>query len=129
MSRKSENNSFFEDLKAGLEEGIRFLRGELDLRTFVPPPPPEMKAKEIIRLRQRCEMSEQQFAQVLKVSTKTVRSWEQGTRRTGQSALNLLHVLKVWPEILLQAEDEAPRRHKAGAKKRKSATGRKKQTG
>jgi len=57
MSKTSKKRSFYEDLKAGLEEGIRFLRGEISLRTYeIPCAPPPMSPKEIIALRERCQM-------------------------------------------------------------------------
>lgn len=37
MSKNSKSESRFERLKTGLEEGIQFARGELDLRTTVIP--------------------------------------------------------------------------------------------
>jgi putative transcriptional regulator len=98
MRDSAKRSSFFEELKAGLEEGIRFACGELNLRTTeVPDQPPEMGAGEVLRLRQRCKMSQGVFAQMLNVSTKTVQSWEQGERRPSQAALRLLQLLEAEP--------------------------------
>jgi len=85
-------------LKAGLEEGILFAQGKMDLRTTeVPDDPPEMAAEDVLRLRQQCQVSQAVFAQMLNVSLKTVQSWEQGERKPSQAALRLLQVLEAEP--------------------------------
>ena len=101
MSKASKPNPFFEDLKAVLEEGIRFARGEQTLRTTViPEPPPAMRSRDVIDLRRRLNMSQIEFACTLNVSTKTVQSWEQGSRSPSQAALRLLQVLGAKPDLL-----------------------------
>jgi transcriptional regulator with XRE-family HTH domain len=56
-----------------------------------------MGAREVLRLRQQCKMSQAVFAQMLNVSTKSVQSWGQGERRPSQAALRLLQVLEAEP--------------------------------
>jgi putative transcriptional regulator len=105
MSAKSERRTFFERLKAGLEEGIQHAQGKLTLRTTTvtaPDLPPERSAREVLELRQRFQMTQQSFAQLLNVSTKTVQSWEQGERKPSQAALRLLQVLAERPETVCQ---------------------------
>jgi putative transcriptional regulator len=48
-------------------------------------------------------MSQAVFAGVLNVSTKTVQSWEQGTRTPSQAALRLIQVFRQDPSRVLQA--------------------------
>ena len=103
MSEPSKRPSLFERLKTGLEEGIQFARGELNLRTTeVPDRPPELRASDVLHLRQKCRMSQGVFAQMLNVSTKTVQSWEQGERKPSQAALRLLQVIGARPQIIFR---------------------------
>ncbi|MBL8798450.1 MAG: helix-turn-helix domain-containing protein [Planctomycetia bacterium] len=101
MKNPTGRKPFFERLKTGLEQGIRHARGELALRTTtVPSPPPVMPAREIVGLRKRLELSTDQLARILNVSTKTVLSWEQGRRRPSQAALRLLQILAAKPRMV-----------------------------
>jgi putative transcriptional regulator len=91
-------SSFFESVKAGLEEGIRFAKGELKLRTTeIADRPPSLNGKDVFHLRQQLEMTQVTFAHLLNVSKKTVQSWEQGERQPTQTALRLLQVLAADP--------------------------------
>lgn len=92
----------FERLKEGLEEGVRYERGELELKSNsveIPRPPREYEAEDIKDIRERLEMSQAQFAKFLFVSTKTVQGWEQGLRRPTSSAARLLQFIEE-PELL-----------------------------
>ena len=108
MPRK-KNNSMFEDLRQGLEEGIAFAKGKKDLRTaqFEVSPPPEFDAERIARLRLQLRLSQSLFALALNVSPKTVQSWEQGYRRPRQSALRLLEIMDKKPELVEELINEA----------------------
>lgn len=71
----SSNNRLFERLKTGLEEGIAFTQGKIDLKTTeVPETPPEIDAETLTALRKAADMSQAIFARVLNVSCKTVQS-------------------------------------------------------
>jgi putative transcriptional regulator len=101
MNNRTERPSLFERLRAGLEEGIQFARGERDLRTTaLPASPPDLDAQAVRRLRRRCRMSQGVFARLLNVSVKTVQSWEQGERKPSQAALRLLQVLAERPDAV-----------------------------
>ena len=101
MSSPSERKPLFERLQASLEEGIRFARGELNLRTTRGPArPPQKTARQVVRLRRRFRMSQAVFARMLNVSIKTVQSWEQGERQPSQAALRLLQILAASPEMV-----------------------------
>jgi len=103
MSNSSKRASLFARLKAGLEEGIQFAQGELNLRTTVlPGRPPPLAAQEVVHLRQQLNMSQGVFAKMLNVSPKTVQSWEQGERKPSQAALRLLQILGTRPEVVCQ---------------------------
>ena len=90
------SNTFFKDLKAGLEDAIAHKKGKLDLRSVsieVPEPPAEYKPKDIKNIRERNRYSQGYFAKVLNVSVKTVRSWESGVRAPSHAALRLLEIV------------------------------------
>lgn len=93
----------FERLKEGLEAGIRHARGEIELRsTVLAEAPPVMTARDIGRLRKTLHVTEQQFARMLNVPLKTVRSWELGDRKPAHAALRLLQVLASKPEAVCE---------------------------
>jgi putative transcriptional regulator len=103
MSKSTQRPALFERLQAGLEEGIQFARNELTLRTTeIPERPPDLRAREVLRLRQQLKMSQGVFARMLNVSSKTVQSWEQGERRPSRAALRLLQILGALPEEVCQ---------------------------
>src|SRR5437867_2141189 len=86
-----------EQVRKGLEEAIRHAQGESTLKTTVlelPDPPPDVSAGELAKLRLDSQMSQDVFARLLNVSTKTVQRWEQGTRKPSQAALRLIQVFR-----------------------------------
>ena len=94
-----------DQIRKGLEEAILHARGELSLKTTVltlPEPPPEIQAGEVMTLRRDHQMSQAVFARLLNVSTRTVQSWEQGSRKPSQAALRLIQVFREDPEGLFR---------------------------
>jgi putative transcriptional regulator len=88
-----------------MEQAIRHSNGEIALKTTVielPDPPPVILAEEVARLRLDHEMSQAVFARLLNVSTKTVQSWEQGTRKPSRAALRLIQIFGEDPGGLLR---------------------------
>lgn len=104
MSKGKQEPSFFEQLRAGLEECIAFTRGELELRTVeIPDAPPPWGAAEVLRLRQRLKMTPGVFAGIMNVSPRTVQHWERGERTPSQAALRLLQILDADPDAVARA--------------------------
>lgn len=93
----------FAQLEAALQQALEHARGERhDLRTTVrAAPPKQMKRQDIIKLRERLNLSQPLFASVLNVSVKTVQAWEQGLRAPSHAALKLLTIASKHPEVLL----------------------------
>ncbi len=93
----------FPQLKEALEEAIAFEQGRsVGLRvTQMPPPPKDLRPKEIRAIRKSLGMSQAQFARLINVSSNTVESWEQGARRPREATLKLLTIAKRQPEALL----------------------------
>lgn len=93
---QSTRPSLFERLRVGLEEGIEQARGETTLRVTritLPAPPPLYRPEEVRGLRNRLQLSQRDFANLLAVSPKTVQSWEQGLRVPRYSSARLLQFL------------------------------------
>ncbi len=87
----------FDRLQAGLTEGIAHARGETELvetTLTIPAPPPEYDAARVRALRSHLNLSQPHFSRILNVSAKTVQSWEQGTRKPGQSSARLLQIIE-----------------------------------
>ncbi len=81
MTSPKGRKPLFERLKTGMEEAIRHARGEIALKTTIvefPDPPPEIQPEDLKKLRDDNRMSQDVFARVLNVSTRSVQSWEDG---------------------------------------------------
>lgn len=93
----------FPQLKEALAGAIAFEQGRTEgLRvTQIPPPPKELRPREIRAIRRALGMSQAQFARLINVSSNTVESWEQGVRRPREATLKLLTIAKKQPEALL----------------------------
>ena len=103
MNAEKQRKPLAERLKAGLQEGIAYAQGKIDLRTIqLPDRPPKFSAKKVIHLRESRGMSQAVFARLLNVSPKTVQSWEQGQRVPSQAAQRMLHVFQERPEMVLE---------------------------
>ena len=76
---------------------------KLTLRTYSAiAPAPELKPKDIIKLREARNLSRPLFAQILNVPPVTVRKWESGERKPSGAALRLLEIMQRKPEALLR---------------------------
>jgi putative transcriptional regulator len=97
--------SVFEGLREGLQDAIAYEKGQtINLRVQeIPAPPKPVSPKEIRRIRETLNATQEVFASYLNVSANAVRSWEQGTRRPQQAALKLLAIAKKNPLALLTA--------------------------
>jgi len=94
-------------------EALRFERGELSLRVTRR----ELKSgrevsagfggQRITRLRERLNLSQPVFAQVLNVSAETVKKWEQDKRTPEGSALRLLELTEQHPEWVIERLEKA----------------------
>jgi predicted RNase H-like HicB family nuclease/DNA-binding XRE family transcriptional regulator len=90
-------------------------------RRGVPLPPPAFsplrayaaaidEAERIRAIRQRLDVSQRDFAEMLNVSVSTVRSWEQGLRVPDGASLRLLDIAERQPEVLMEAPIQRQRR-------------------
>ncbi len=101
MTAKNKPESLFDRLKASLEEGLRHIRGEVELREYdIPAKPPVMKSAEIVDLRERLELSQATFSGLLNVSLSTLTLWEEGKRKPTGAAARLLQVYAERPDVV-----------------------------
>ena len=85
-----------DELGALLLESIRQAKagqGVVREQTFV---------NEAIEARQNVGLSQQEFAEILGVSVRTLQAWEQGKRNPSKAASVLLKIAKVEPKVLLR---------------------------
>jgi putative transcriptional regulator len=121
MNLPQNRKPLFEQIKTGLEEAIRHAKGEITLKTTVvelPDPPPEIGAEQLTSLRLGSRLSQAVFARVLNVSTKTVQSWEHGTRRPSQAALRLIQVFGQNPGTILRVAGMSENRASSSPKRK-----------
>lgn len=60
----------------------------------------DFKVPDILEARMRVGLSQEKFANVLGVSTRTLQGWEQGRRNPSGAARSLLMIAKRRPEVL-----------------------------
>jgi putative transcriptional regulator len=123
MSENRKRLPVADQIRKGLEEAIRHAKGEITLKTTVveiPEPPPAIQPEELTKLRLDNRMSQDVFACVLNVPTRSVRSWEEGTRRPSQAALRLIQVFRQNTAGVLEVVGMAAAREPAGPRRRPS---------
>jgi putative transcriptional regulator len=93
-------DELFNDLVDGIKEAGAWLRGEKDLPgeriSFVSEPDPRA-------IRKRLNLSQDDFAELLGISVRTLQNWEQGRRSPTGPAVKLLKIADRYPNILLKS--------------------------
>jgi putative transcriptional regulator len=119
--------SVADQIRKGLEEAILHAQGEITLKTTTFKTldlPPVVGADDLTAIRLASGLSQAVFARVLNVTTKTVRSWEQGVRKPSQVALRLIQVFQQDPSSLLRfVEPSGSQGPEAGRDRGRSAQG------
>lgn len=94
------DETLFSQLAEGLQEAAAHARGEVELPAdrihFAGEPDPR-------EIRARLNMTQEQFADALGISVKTLQNWEQGRRDPSGPAMRLLRIADRHPEMLLEA--------------------------
>jgi putative transcriptional regulator len=100
------DENFGELLIQGARQALAYTRGDktkarvrIRSRSIEPPPPPAYDADAIRALRIRLGLSQRAFADVLNVSDKTVKAWEQGVNAPSGPASRLLEIVASHPEV------------------------------
>lgn len=82
------------DLGQEILEGIQAIKSSNANRRFT------AKSFPIVRIREKSNLSQTQFAKLLGVSVRTLQDWEQGRREPSGAAKTLLKVAEHHPEVL-----------------------------
>jgi putative transcriptional regulator len=89
-------DELFEELLTSVREGGRILRGKSKpSRSF------DIKEPDVVAIRERYGLSQDQFASLLGISVRTLQNWEQGRRRPRGPARVLLRVAAKHPDAIL----------------------------
>lgn len=100
-------DSLFNELKESIQEAGEHLRGEKDLPEetirFVGEPDPR-------KIRDKMELTQKEFAELLDVSVRTLQNWEQGRRRPRGPARTLLKVADQEPDALRRVAPDCGQR-------------------
>jgi len=90
---------------AGMRDAVAHARGgKVEVRETVITTPPEVDVKEV---RERLNMTQQEFASKFGFSMGTLKNWEQGHRRPDGPARVLLTVIAKNPEVVMAALSRA----------------------
>jgi putative transcriptional regulator len=91
-------DELFNELVESVKEGGAHFRGEDEAAGvhFVGEPDPRV-------IRARMGLTQEEFAEVLCISVKTLRNWEQGRREPSGPAMRLLQIAEKHPKVLIDA--------------------------
>lgn len=95
-------NELFEELLESVREGGAILRKDIEPSRRL-----QIEEPDVIALRERYGLSQDQFARMLGISVRTLQNWEQGRRRPHGPARVLLRVAESHPEAVLDAVKKA----------------------
>ena len=94
------------DLLAELSEGMTALadarQGKRTLRTHAVEykPAPKVRPKELIRVREKLNLSRALFAVYLRTNVRTLENWEQGRAKPNAQAALLINLVKRYPDTV-----------------------------
>ena len=100
VSRMKKKPSVADDIRASLEEAVRWARGEKTGAIVHTVTPSDTDAREA---RHKLGLSQREFAAVIGTGVGTVRKWELGTRRPSGAARTLIEVIKREPKAVRRA--------------------------
>ena len=91
-------DELFAELVASVKEGGKILRGEKEAARAFP-----FDRLDIKRIREKYDLTQEQFAAMLGISVRTLRNWEQGRRVPEGPAMVLLRVADQNPQAILDS--------------------------
>lgn len=92
------NKTLFEDLKNSLQEARAIAKGQSAPSRHFVRAAPDAKA-----VREQVGLSQNEFAQLMQVSVKTLQNWEQHRRTPTGPAAALLKIVATAPEVALKS--------------------------
>jgi DNA-binding transcriptional regulator YiaG len=95
------DKNLFSDLVESLKEAGAISRGEIPAsRQFLIG---DGDSLDVRGVREHAGLSQNEFANLMHVSVKTLQNWEQGRRVPTGAAVALLHVFKKAPDVVVKA--------------------------
>ena len=92
------DKALFEDLLGSLQEAKAIAKGKAAAsRRF------EVPAADVKAVREQTGLSQSEFAQLMRVSVKTLQNWEQHRRNPTGPAAALLKIVSTAPEVALKS--------------------------
>lgn len=103
MTQPQKPLSLADEIRLGLEQCIQHVQGEIQLKTTtISAAAPANWLDELTKLRDQHQLSRNELAQLLNITTKTLKGWEEGTSHPSRVAVRLIQVLQRTPEIVVQ---------------------------
>ncbi len=92
----------FDEIAEGFKALADQREGKRTLRTHTVEvkPAPKVKARELIELRKRLNMSRAVFARYLRTNPRTLENWEQGRARPNAQAAVLIRLVERYPDTV-----------------------------
>ena len=90
--------TLFDDLKQSLKEAKAIRAGEMNASRQFTVDPIDVKA-----VRAKTGLSQNEFAQMIQISTRTLQNWEQKRRNPTGPAAALLKIVSAEPEVALRS--------------------------
>lgn len=89
------SNEFYDDLSTSLNQALAIAKGEAEPSRQFSYDMPNIKL-----IRSKTGLSQQQFADKLNISSRTLQNWEQGTRNPTGAAVTLMRLLDKQPDLI-----------------------------
>lgn len=86
------------EILSGLEEIKAWQQGKKKLKTTSLP-----KACDVAKIRKKLDLTQDEFADFMRVKVKTLQNWEQHRREPQGPARSLLHIAETAPNAILKA--------------------------
>ncbi|WP_312283935.1 NadS family protein [Candidatus Igneacidithiobacillus taiwanensis] len=88
-------HALFDDLVQSLKEARAIAHGQMPASRRIKVTAPDAKA-----VREQIGLSQSEFAQLMRVSVKTLQNWEQGRRHPTGPAAALLRIVQSAPDVV-----------------------------
>lgn len=92
------SNEFYDDLSTSLNQALAIAKGKAEPSRKFSHEMPDIKS-----IRAKTGLSQQQFADKLNISPRTLQNWEQGTRNPTGAAITLMRLLDKQPDLIVEA--------------------------
>lgn len=89
------SNEFYDDLSTSLNQALAIAKGDAQPSRQFSHEMPDIKL-----IRTKTGLSQQQFADKLNISSRTLQNWEQGTRNPTGATITLMRLLDKQPDLI-----------------------------